>query len=220
MTRFWTDDDPPQPIICPVCDRRVSVTSRGVFRKHRDSLGAVCLGSGIGYGDNPDLPRIKDARMAAVAAQEGRRQEILSYADDYVHLRINQSGIARAVGVTRERVRQILLEEGYPTGYELLLYRQRWRRFAHAVAYVARRTQNTEHGTQARYAAGCGCDRCRAANTARHRASREKHGRASPLVCAVCGESVWPIKNSGTLRHYGRKDHQPVPVAREDYVAA
>lgn len=78
-------------------------------------------------------------------------------------------------GVTRERIRQLLAQEGVTgtpwTGYKAAHYA----RMAKAVAIIARLTVQTAkpgdehfpHGTVRGYMRGCGCDDCRTANRER-----------------------------------------------------
>lgn len=83
--------------------------------------------------------------------------------------------IGNTFGLTRERIRQILVTQGVTdtpwTGFRVTHYR----RLVNAVATVARLTvQNAQvgdehfpHGTHRGYARGCSCDACRTANRER-----------------------------------------------------
>lgn len=79
--------------------------------------------------------------------------------------------IAREYGISRERVRQIVVYEG-----GVSMTRKRWREdrairlIFKAVAVAARHEQTRAHGTLRRYSLGCKCEACLTANADQHRA--------------------------------------------------
>jgi hypothetical protein len=78
-------------------------------------------------------------------------------------------------GVTRERIRQILAEEGITgtpwTGFKLVHYRRMAKAVSRAATLTVRNAkpgdEHFPHGTVNGYMRGCSCERCRIANRER-----------------------------------------------------
>ena len=129
---------------------------------------------------------------------------------EYLSGQMTLAEIGRAVGQSRERVRQVFEEAGLPSGRELQRWRRQAKRLAHAVAVAARYEQTHAHGTSRRYSLGCKCDTCREGNARRCLNTRRENGASRGYICAICDEPVWETGQS--WRHYKRTDHYPFPI--------
>ncbi|SRR6266567_1862936 len=109
----------------------------------------------------------------------------------------NLSIVAREFGITRERVRQIVVAKAGGTAGRSRLYPEvKIRRLFSAVSYVARREHARRHGTVLRYNYGCSCVKCREAWAAyKRRWWAERHPNYKPRseeARANIAAGAWP----------------------------
>lgn len=146
------------------------------------------------------------------------RAAIIAAHDDHVRGHASLTDIGEAVGVTRERVRQVYVEEGLVHGRELQRWRNGWRRLAWAVSVAAQLAvaDAVPHGTVARYRKGCSCDECCAAHTADRTARRAAVAEAENFVCGDCGAAVW--RYGRRYRHRVRGQNHPArPITQREF---
>jgi hypothetical protein len=112
--------------------------------------------------------------------------------------------VADRFKISRERVRQIVVEHGIPTRYrpDRPFSDYEYRRFFNAVAVVARCRARDMHGTVSRYGKGCSCELCRQANATRHAELMERlHGHVR--------RKTWSNGTAGNRKRDPKR--QPVP---------